>query len=163
MRPVDSPADGQPVQLAEDLFAAIGAVRRATRREVRKLGPLTPDEPLTGSQLELLRLLDRQPGMFVAEAADELGLAANTVSTLVGQLSAMGLVTRTPDPQDRRMARLSLTDRARARIHQWRRRRASTVSAALGRLSAEERARLTEAIPLLRKVANELEEPSDDG
>ena len=42
--------------------------------------------------------------MGVAEAARSLGLAANTVSTLVGRLTVAGLIERTDDPADRRAA-----------------------------------------------------------
>jgi DNA-binding MarR family transcriptional regulator len=150
--------DGRHSQLAEELFGAIGALRRAARRETKRLGPISPDDPLTGSQLDLLRLLERRPGMFVAEAAQDLGLAANTVSTLVGQLSARRLVARSPDPRDRRVARLVLTDQARARMTRWRRRRAGAVSDVLARLPEDEVEQLVRAIPLLRKLATELEE-----
>lgn len=145
-------------QLAEELFSAMGALRRAARRETRRLAPSSADDPLTGSQLDLLRLLERRPGMFVAEAAQNMGLAANTVSTLVGQLSTRRLVARSLDPRDRRVARLVLTDQAKARMSRWRRRRAGAVSDVLARLPHDEIDQLVRVIPLLRKLAAELED-----
>ncbi len=44
------------------------------------------------------------PGIGVAETARALGVAPNTVSTLVGQLVRAGLLARTEDAQDRRAA-----------------------------------------------------------
>ena len=39
----------------------------------------------------MLRLVGRQPGISVREAATELGLVPNTASTLVSKLTADGL------------------------------------------------------------------------
>ena len=51
-------------------------------------------EPLPTAQSELLRLVAARPGISVAEAARELRLAPNTVSTLVGRLADQGLLSR---------------------------------------------------------------------
>src|SRR6185437_8234753 len=67
----------------EQLLDALGAFRRTLRRHVG--APFSP--PLTSAQVELVRVVRREPGTSVAEAAEKLGVAPNTVSTLVGQLS----------------------------------------------------------------------------
>ena len=130
--------------LAEELLAAIGLVRRHLRRSA---GRPWPESPLTGSQVELVRPLRRRPGISVAEAAAALGLAANTVSTLVRQLTDAGLVVRVPDESDRRVARLALTDDARAQVERWRDRRNIEVAAAFDGLSAEDRKAIESAVP----------------
>ncbi|HEY4570286.1 MAG TPA: hypothetical protein VIH10_12500, partial [Kribbella sp.] len=56
--------------LAEELLASIGLVRRHLRRSVDRPFPLSA---LTDSQAELVRLVRRNPGIAVAEAAAELG------------------------------------------------------------------------------------------
>ena len=61
---------------------------------------------LTESQAELVRLVGRQPGISVSAAAAELGLVANTTSTLVSKLVTDGMLTREADPTDRRIGRL---------------------------------------------------------
>src|SRR5215813_5423219 len=92
--------------LADALFATIGVLRRQARREAGRPWQL---ESLTGSQRERVRLVRHQPGISVAQAAAELGLAANSVSTLVRHLSDAGMIRRAPDPGDRPVARLNLT------------------------------------------------------
>ncbi len=94
---------------------------------------------LTGSQLELVRLVRRRPGVSVAEAAAALRLAPNTVSTLVRALTDKGAMTRFVDPADRRVARLDLDPDVRRTVHAWRDRRAEAVAAASLRLSPDER------------------------
>src|SRR3981081_4446568 len=61
------------------------------------------------SEADLLRLLDRRPGIRVQDAAVELGVASNSVSPLVKQLTRSGLVQRASDPLDGRAAHLWLT------------------------------------------------------
>ena len=73
--------------LAGEVLAAISAVRRVTRRAARSAWRA---ELLPPAQSELLRLAAARPGISVAEAAHELRLAPNTVSTLVGRLTAAG-------------------------------------------------------------------------
>ncbi|WP_242000859.1 MarR family winged helix-turn-helix transcriptional regulator [Kribbella rubisoli] len=139
--------------LAEDLLAAIGLVRRRLRRSAGR--PLALST-LTGSQAELVRLVRRNPGISVAEAAAELGLVANTVSTLVGQLTERRMLLRAPDEADRRVARLTLTEPAREQVEAWRDRRAALVNEALDGLTADDRDALRAALPVLDKLAERL-------
>jgi DNA-binding MarR family transcriptional regulator len=139
--------------LAEDLYAAVGLLRRRARRIAGV--PWAGDAPTT-AQLELIRVVRRNPGISVADAAAELGLAANTVSTLVRQLAEGGHLDRHRDAADGRVVRLELTPDTRKRVEQWRDRRTALTTAALDQLSADERDLLTRALPVLTTVANAL-------
>ena len=141
------------VALAEELFAAIGQLRRHTRRQAGRPWPVAT---VSGAQIELIRLVRRQPGTSVAEAAAELGLAANTVSTLVGQLVTAGVLQRTPDPSDRRVARLALTATAQRRVERWRDQRATLLADALAGLSRDDRAALRRAAGIMARLSAEL-------
>src|SRR5665648_438557 len=89
---VDSPLlAAADLRLADDLFTAVGQLRRHGRRLGG--GPVSAGA-LSGAQVELVRLVRRRPGLSVAEAAAELALAPNTVSTLVGQLAEVDVLTR---------------------------------------------------------------------
>jgi DNA-binding MarR family transcriptional regulator len=135
--------------LAEELLVEIGVLRRHLRRAA---GPW-PLSSLTGSQSELLRLVRRAPGVSVAEAAAELGLVANTVSTLVGQLTEQGLLRRVPDERDRRVARLTLTDQASRQIDGWRDRRGAVVASVLDEMDSADLEALHAALPALAELA----------
>lgn len=142
-------------QIADELLRAVGAVRRTSRRHASRPVELST---LTGSQLELARLIRRRPGVSIAEAAQDLRLAPNTVSTLVRQLSERGLVVRQVDADDRRFARLELAADLRRKIDAWRDRRVVALGAAIGSLPAAERKQLVAALPLLARVAERLDE-----
>jgi len=143
--------------LSAGMLAVIGPLRRAVRRSLRQDLPITP---LPTAQAELLRVVRRQPGISVRQAAQALGVAANTVSTLVNQMVAVGLLERGQDPADRRTARLALTDPARQRVTRWLDQREQILAAALAEVSSEERGAITRALPALHRVLKALERAS---
>src|SRR3954452_2814561 len=74
-----------------------------------------PGEALPLSELEVMRLLVRRPGMSVGDVATELGLQASNVSAAVRALVARGLLERRTDERDARIARLFPTAEASER------------------------------------------------
>jgi DNA-binding MarR family transcriptional regulator len=146
--PVDLVARGGPTEVAD----TIGRVKRAMRHRMRlELGASLPE-----AQLELMRLVRLEPGLRVQDAAGGLGVAPNTVSTLVKQLTAAGMLERRPDRADGRVTRLFLTTAARARWALRRDRRESVVRGALGQLTADERAAIAAALPALNRLVQVL-------
>jgi DNA-binding MarR family transcriptional regulator len=139
---------------AAELLAAIGAIRRVARRAARN--DLTA-EPLPPARSELLRLAVRRPGLSVAEAAAELRLAPNSVSTMVSQLAADGLLARGRAAGDGRMVRLTVTDKGAARVSQWRDARAEIAGRALQVLGDADRQAIRLALPALARLAEQLE------
>ncbi|HEY7920646.1 MAG TPA: MarR family transcriptional regulator [Streptosporangiaceae bacterium] len=140
-------------EAAADLLAAISAVRRTARQAVRKAWR---GEPLPTAQSELLRLVADRPGISVADAARELRLAPNTVSTLVGRLAGQALLGRERAPGDARSIRLSVTPRARQRIADWRDLRADLTRHAVAELTEPDRRALADAVPALLRLAERL-------
>jgi DNA-binding MarR family transcriptional regulator len=140
--------------VADALLKETARIRRVGRRRQGR-----PEElvRLTGAQLELVNLVRRAPGLSVAQAAAELGLAANTVSTLVRRLTDEGMLVRTPDRADRRIARLALPEGLARRFGAYRDRRLVALGAAIGTLEPDEQATIAAAAALLARVADELE------
>lgn len=147
-------AVADPVALAEALQARITRIRRAARRVARRPAELSA---LTGAQMELVHLVRRRPGISVADAAAELALAANTVSTLVRRLTADGVLVRAADPADRRVARLELAGDMRDTVAAWRDRRTSALGDAIAALDPAQRRRLADAMDALTHVADHLD------
>jgi DNA-binding MarR family transcriptional regulator len=149
----------EPDGLADDLVAALIGVQRLIRRRVR--GEMAAP-PLRGAEVELLRLVVERPGVGVSDAAKELHLAGNSVSTLVKHLVRHGYLIRETDPADRRAARLLPTEAARARLHVWRERRAALVRGQVARLEEADRKALEAALPALRRLADNLHEEAEE-
>jgi DNA-binding MarR family transcriptional regulator len=148
-------ADRATVAAAAEFLDAVSAVRRAARRAVR----LTwQTEPLPPAQSELLRLAARMPGLTVAQAAQELRLAPNTVSTLIGKLDRQGLLRRVPSSTDGRSVQLEVTAQARRRLAEWRDLRAELAGGVLAGLSGQDQAALTAAVPAMLRLAGQMQE-----
>jgi DNA-binding MarR family transcriptional regulator len=141
---------------AAELFAAISVIRRAARRATRQAWT---QQPLAPAPSELLRLAAARPGMTVADAAQELRLAPNTVSTLVGRLTQAGLLNREKSARDGRTVLLSATDKARRRLAEFRDLRAELAGRALERMTAADRQMLAAAGPALLRLAERMEAP----
>jgi DNA-binding MarR family transcriptional regulator len=141
--------------LAGELFNTVGQFRRQVRRSGHHpvIGTGLPE-----SQAELLRLVGRHPDISVRKAAAELGLAANTASTLVSRLSADGLLVRTVDPNDRRVGRLRLTESAQRIADESRAARRAALASVLERLDADQIDRLADGLAVLADVTRLLRE-----
>ncbi|MBD0690091.1 MarR family winged helix-turn-helix transcriptional regulator [Streptomyces sp. CBMA123] len=145
--------DTPDAALADEFSALLVGIQRLLRRRLRR----RLEQPrLRGAQVELLRLVTHTPGLRISEAAEELCLAGNSVSTLVNQLVAQDLLRREPDPADRRAALLYATEAAGQRIEAWRARRRALMGELVAGLPEPDRAALAAALPALQKVAEGL-------
>jgi DNA-binding MarR family transcriptional regulator len=145
---------------ASDLENVLAGLNRLIRRRLRA-GLQAPR--LRGAEVELLLLVRAQPGLRVSEAAKELGLAGNSVSTLVRGLAELGLLERSADPGDGRVALLHITPEAEQRVREWQGRRSALVRAHIERLPEADRAALDAALPALRALSASLHEEAESG
>ena len=115
-----------------------------------------PEHALPASELEVMRLLVRRPGLSVNEIAGELRLQPTNASTAVGSLVRRGLLERERDAGDGRVVRLTPTGRAlehrRAQERHW----GDALGEALDALPAREAARLRASAPALRRLAQQI-------
>lgn len=86
---------------------------------LRCAGQLHPDQPARGDLVPLtqtfaLHELDAGGAMSQQELAERLALEKSTVSRLVAEMEAAGLLRRERDPDNRRYFRLRITARGRA-------------------------------------------------
>lgn len=153
MYDLSSAADTALRAEASELLSALGAIRRVARRAVRNSASA---EPLPPARSELLRLIHRRPGMTVAEAAQEMHLAPNSVSTMVSKLTADGLLSRGRVDSDGRSVRLTVTDGGTARVAQWRDVRVDLTGRGLAMLGERDRQAIRAALPALARLAEDM-------
>jgi DNA-binding MarR family transcriptional regulator len=137
------------------VLARIGRGLRYRTRAVREALDVTPSEG------ELLRLLERRPGIRVQDAAVELGIASNSVSTLVKQLSRNGLVQRASDPLDGRAACLWLTPLSQDWVTRIGSAREAAIGRALDSLDVAEREALEAALPAMVRLSKAIVKTSN--
>jgi DNA-binding MarR family transcriptional regulator len=149
-----APAKSEGLQeQADGLLTVMASIRRSGGLLARRPVELSS---LTGSQLDLVRVILRRPGLSVNEAAEALRLAPNTVSTLVRQLTDQNMVIRRSDPVDRRVACLDLTPTMRRKVRAFRDRRIATLVEAMTRLPVHDQRGLANAVMLLDDLAAQL-------
>jgi DNA-binding MarR family transcriptional regulator len=108
---------------------------------------------VTQAEADLLRLLDRHPGIRVQDAAQNLGVASNSVSTLVKQLTRAGLINRASDPLDGRAAHLWLTSLSEEWLARVENAREAAIDRALTSLDEQDRAAIEAALPAMARLA----------
>lgn len=97
--------------MSNDLQSAADRFFNLTSR-LRRLGPGTPppeDAQISPALIGVVEYIAAAPGCGIQEIAQELGLAAPSVSVSVRKLEDAGFVTRQPNPQDGRAVQLFLS------------------------------------------------------
>lgn len=106
------------------------------------------------SQGVVLARLDREGPRTTSALATAERVRPQSMAQTVAELQAANLVSRTPDPTDRRQVLIELTDDGRATLAADRRRREGWLADAMTReLTVDEQETLIRAVPLLRRLA----------
>ncbi|WP_413805223.1 MarR family winged helix-turn-helix transcriptional regulator [Streptomyces sp. OE57] len=129
--------------LAEQLLRLTRRLHRAQKRYMEPLG-------ITPAQSRLLRTVahDDQPPRM-ADLAQRLEVVPRAVTTLVDALEAHGSVRRVPDPTNRRVVRVELTDTGRSTLRALREARRGAAEDILAPLSDQQRETLGELLDTL--------------
>lgn len=136
-------------RLASDLRLAMGRMARRLR-QAHAVG----DVSLSGVSV-LARLAADGPDSPTSLAEMERVRPQAMASTLAG-LEQRGLVRRTRDARDGRRSIVAVTEDGRAMLAERRTESVQRLAAALDEFSAEERATLAAALPLLGRLAERL-------
>ena len=131
-------------RLASELRVVLGQLVRRLRAEHR----------FSLSHGAVLGRLDREGPCSVSQLAAAERVRPQSMAQTVADLEAEALVTRHPDPDDRRRALVELTAEGLAVLGADRRQREGWLAQALaGGFSAREQHVLVEAVRLLRQLA----------
>ncbi|HZV74497.1 MAG TPA: MarR family transcriptional regulator [Conexibacter sp.] len=132
-------------ELAHELRDTLGRVVRRLRAEP---GPAV-------AQLAVLGRLDREGPASVSDLAAADRMRPQSMAQTVRDLETAGLVSRRPDPGDKRRWFVELMPAGRELLHATRARREGWLTGALEReLDASERRLLAHALTLLGRVAD---------
>src|SRR3954451_8497354 len=138
------PDDDDPALLASELRAVLGQLVRRLRTQHRF--------PLT--QGTVLGRLDRHGAMGVSDLAAAERVRPQSMAQTVADLETAGMVTRRPDPHDRRRALVELTEHGVVTLQADRREREGWLARVIVQdLDSSERATLRRSVDLLRRLA----------
>jgi DNA-binding MarR family transcriptional regulator len=130
--------------LASELRVVLGQLMRRLRAEHRL--------PLTHSAV--LGRLDRDGPQSTAELAAAERMRSQSMSQVLGELEAQGLVSRRPDHLDRRRTLLELTEAGQMTLSADRQRREGWLSQAIESFTPEEQEVLDRAVRLLTRLTD---------
>ncbi|MCX4529361.1 MULTISPECIES: MarR family winged helix-turn-helix transcriptional regulator [unclassified Streptomyces] len=128
-------ADSTNGVLAEQLLRLTRRLHRIQKRHLEPLG-------ITPAQSRLLRVVAAYDGgqsPRMADLAARLEVVPRAVTTLVDGLEAADCVRRAPDPANRRVIRIELTDTGRATLRRLRNARTDAAEEILAPLTAAQR------------------------
>src|SRR5579859_3822789 len=112
---------------------------------------------ITASQLSALSTVARRGPLTLGELAEVERIAPPSTTRIAGQLEARGLVVRTVDATDRRVARLAITEAGQSLLNMTRTRRDAYLALRLQAMTADERETLMKALPLLERLTGDEE------
>ncbi len=142
-----------PVPTLSDAELA-SRIRLAVTRLARRLRTQLPGE-LSPSQLATMSTVDRLGPITLGELSAAERVKPPTMTKIVGGLEEQGLVTRTVDPSDRRVARVEATAEGRHFLDRSRRQKDAYLAERLRGLDPADRDALERAAAVLERLLEE--------
>jgi DNA-binding MarR family transcriptional regulator len=143
----DDPPEDDRVELVADRLhsAAIHLLRHVRRRD--------DEAGVTAPHLSALSVLVFAGPRTLGELAAAEQVTPPSMTRIVRNLEADGLVEREPDPADGRVVRVRPTERGRRVLEEGRRRRIAALAARLHSLDAADLATLEAAAGLIERIS----------
>jgi DNA-binding MarR family transcriptional regulator len=131
-----------------------GRLRLAVARTARRLRQ-EADAGLSPSQTAALATIERHGPLTPSELAQHERIQRPTATRLLARLLDAGLVTRSPDPHDRRCSLIALSDDGRAVLRAVRGRKDAYLARRLRTLDDDDLATLARAAAILERMLEE--------
>src|ERR671925_485066 len=129
-------------------------------RSMRGWGLFAKSTGLSMPQFSVMMQLHHRGNCAIGDISERFDITNAAASQLVNKLVQSGFIKREEDPQDRRAKMLNLTDKGRELIQRGIEERYRWVDELAGKLTVEERAKVTEALNIMTQAAKELETES---
>ena len=136
-------------ELAARLRLAITRMARRLRQVSGAGGETSP------TRTAALATIEREGPLTPSALAEVERIQRPTATRVVARLEAAGLVTRTPDPLDGRVARVAITAEGRALLRRIRTRKNQYLARRLRSLDADDLATLERAARILERLLAE--------
>ena len=137
-------AVSSPAEMAARLRLSATRLARRLRQE--------SGAGLTSSQLSALAVIEGHGPLTLGALAEHEGVAPPSITRVVARLEADGLVVRQADPDDRRVARVTISARGAALIAESRRRKTAWLTGRIAALDPDQRRRLADALDVLDEL-----------
>ena len=112
---------------------------------------------LSMPQFSVIMQLHHRGNCAIGDISERFDITNAAASQLVDKLVQGGFIKREEDPQDRRAKMLNLTDKGRKLVQRGIEERYRWMNDLSAKLSAEQRAKVTEALNIMSQAAKEME------
>jgi DNA-binding MarR family transcriptional regulator len=153
MTPTAAELDPSTIDVARFRLAIV----RLARRQRQQSGT-----GLTPSLQSALAVVDVRGPLTLGELAAVERISPPTTTRIVAKLEQLGLVERTTDPDDRRVARVAVTEDGHRQLAESRDRRDTWLRGRLAELDPSDLATLVAAIEPLERLLEATEEPDSE-
>lgn len=134
---------------ASSLRLSISNLNKRLRKQVYAT------EGFSLSELSVLSYVYQQGPLFPSELAELVKVKNQSMSQMLNNLEAAGLITRTQSAEDKRKMSVTITPKGKKMVEKTRHERDEWLAAAIDKtLSGEEKKLLSAAIPLLSRLAD---------
>ncbi|MEY2418740.1 MAG: hypothetical protein QOG90_1420 [Actinomycetota bacterium] len=131
-------------EMAARLRLSSTRLHRALRRESGVL--------LSPSQMSALAAIDTHGPIALGALAEHEGVAPPSITKVIAVLEEDGYVTRTPDPNDRRVIFVATTPKGTELVAESRLRKTAWLTSRIRELSADQRQRLSDALDVIDEL-----------
>src|SRR5581483_1241922 len=107
---------------------------------------------LSPSQQSALAVIANHGPLTLGALAEHERVAPPSITKVVSKLEADRLVTRSPDPADRRICRVAISPEGEALLEEARRRKTAWLAARVNELDPERQRRLADALDVLDEL-----------
>jgi DNA-binding MarR family transcriptional regulator len=145
--PGEGSSDLSAAGIAARLRLAVARLHRRARQE-----GISQGDDVTASRLAALATVFKHGPLTLGALAAEEQVQPPSMTRIVARLEEQGLLERTVDPDDRRVARVAITPAGVTLLEVTRTRRNAFLARRVARFTDDERATLAAALPLLERV-----------
>ncbi|GGJ41696.1 MarR family winged helix-turn-helix transcriptional regulator [Streptomyces brasiliensis] len=142
--------------LSPSAVQASREVRAVISRLRRRILNASEAEDITLGQASVLARLSGKGGVTASELASAEGVRHQSMTATVASLAQMGLVERSPDPDDGRRLLIALTAEGHRRVEEGRQARTEWLAARLqDKCTEEERRTVLAAMAVLQRLTHD--------
>ena len=138
-----------------DSLEVASALHRAAIRLLRTVRTADDETGVSAPKLSALSVLVFGGAQSLSSLARAEQVTSATMSKLVSELEALGLVAKRVDREDKRGVRIEVTAKGRALMEEGRKRRLTLLNARIAKLTREERTLLADASALMMRLADD--------
>ncbi len=143
-------------RISLDLLAILPLIIRGTHRKLLKSKLSELEIAITPLHFEIINLVDKEGPLHAKIIGDRLQVSKAQMTQLLTRLEQMKLVQRNTDSQDRRANIISLTDKGRVMVKEFKETILNNLRETLAVLSAEELSIMTDSLKNLQQILQRL-------